>query len=70
MDGIIYVNSMSYEVNYYTGKPETVFDISIDYDDGQFIRTEIHIDGHMLGYDDLFKKIVKYFKGNLKIRHY
>jgi len=70
MEGIVDIYSMTYGINHHSLKPETVFDICIYYNDGQIIRTEISIEGHMIGYQDLHEAIEKYFKGDLKIKHY
>lgn len=70
LEGIVDIYSMTYGTNHYTFKPQTVYDICIYYNDGQIIRTEIAIEGHMLGYREVHEAIQKYFKGDLKIKHY
>lgn len=70
MEGIFDIYSMTYEQNHYTKEPQTTFEICIYYSDGQIIKTDVSVEGHMIGYQQLHETISKYFKGDLKIRHY
>lgn len=67
MTGYLYINSFSIHQDQLTEKLNTVFNIYIQYDDGQFIKTDITVPIQMASHEDLFETVKKYFKGELRL---
>lgn len=65
LDGFFYVNSSSWQWCEYKGKPQTTLNVSIYYNDGQFIQADIKLDKSDPSTREIFFAVTNYFKGNL-----
>lgn len=63
MDGRLYIQSIKMRRGF-TGE-YTVAEIEIEYEDGQFIKTNLSIDKAFIGRLEIYEEVKKYFKGNL-----
>lgn len=68
MIGYVRFNSSTSELNELTGEPCVNLNVTIQYNDGQMINTTLRIDEPYINFEDSFKIISKYFKGELVFR--
>lgn len=68
MIGYLHINSTTADFNEITSKPCTRINFTIQYNDGQIVRTDLKIDKTYVNFEDAYELISKYFKGDLVIR--
>lgn len=63
MSGRLYIQRIETHHGF-TGE-YTVVEIEIEYEDGQYIKTNLRIDKAFIGSLEIYEEVKKYFKGNL-----
>jgi hypothetical protein len=65
--GYFYINAYTMDMDNITKEIYTVFNIYIQYDDGQYIETNLKVNKEFASFEEAFETAQKYFKGNLKL---